>query len=339
MDPLTHALASYSLKRAAFPRLPRPATIAMILAGALADLDSLSSRFGPSAFLTWHRTAFHSLPAAVLISLLAAIPFFFLNRRIPEKRISPLSIFIPALAASLLHLLLDLFQFQGLTLVWPFNTRRFPLDWLGQFDLWILAILLASVLLPILARLVTEEIGGKSKGSRGRLGAAIGLTAVLLYVGARAVLHSNAVATLESRSYSGESSRHVAAFPISSSLFRWQGIVETDHAIHELEVNTASGAEFDPDRAVTSYKPEPSPALDAARTTPVAQRFLQAARFPRATVEQTSTGFRVTLRAFPYTRKANSGPQVEAVINTDPTGKVLSQDLVWAPRLTDSWPK
>ena len=52
MDPLTHALASYALKRAAFPRVPRPVTLAILIAGTLADLDLLRTYFGPTAHLT-----------------------------------------------------------------------------------------------------------------------------------------------------------------------------------------------------------------------------------------------------------------------------------------------
>src|SRR5271168_1107942 len=167
MDPLTHALTAYSLKRAIFPRATPLATLAIVLAGTVADLDSLTFIFGPSTYLAWNRTAFHSLPAAVLISVMAVIPFVFFNLRTPEKRIPPLSVFIPALAASVFHLLLDLFQSQGLTLFWPFTTRRYALDWLPRFDLWILAFLLAGILIPQLLALITEEIGAKSPGPRG----------------------------------------------------------------------------------------------------------------------------------------------------------------------------
>src|SRR5439155_4179177 len=41
MDPLTQALASYTLKRAAFPHVPRSTTIVMLVAGTIADLDLL----------------------------------------------------------------------------------------------------------------------------------------------------------------------------------------------------------------------------------------------------------------------------------------------------------
>src|SRR6266702_8096833 len=103
MDLLTHALASYSLKRVACPRLPRSATIAMIIAGTIADIDSLSKFAGPSAFLTFYRTYCHSLPAALLFSLLVTFPFLLRRNGPTEKQISPLPIFIAALAASVLH--------------------------------------------------------------------------------------------------------------------------------------------------------------------------------------------------------------------------------------------
>src|SRR6266436_2218039 len=330
VDPLTHALASYTLKRAAFPRLTRSATIAMLVAGTVADTDSLSKFAGPFAFLTFYRTYCHSLPAALLFSLLVTFPFLLRRSGPTEKQTSPLPIFIAALAASVLHLLMDLCQSTGVELFWPFSTRRFALDWIAPLDLWILGILLAGILLPALSGLVTEEIGAKSKGPRGKVGASLALATMILYIVLRFVLHGNALAAMESRTYHGESPRKVAAFAESGSLFRWHGIVETERALHDVEMEVGlAAATFDPDTAITSYKPEPSPALDAARDTAVARRFFQVARFPKATVEKTREGFQVTVRAFPYTRDASSGWRVEALIGTDPSGKMRSQELAW----------
>ncbi len=329
MDPLTHALASYSLKRAAFPRVTRSATMAMLIAGTIADLDSLSKFAGPSAFLTFYRTYCHSLLAALLFSLLLTLPFFLRRSGPTEKQTSLLPIFIAAFSASVLHLFMDLCQRTGVELLWPFSTRRFALDWVAQLDLWILGILLAGILLPALSRLVTEEIGAKSKGPRGKLGASLALATMILYIVLRFVLHGNALAALESRSYRGESPRKAAAFAESGSPFRWHGIVETESALHEVEIELGPAATFDPDYAVASYKPESSPALDAARDTPVARRFLQAARFPKATVEKTPEGFHIILRAFPYSRDVSSGLRVHALIDTDSSGKILSQELAW----------
>src|SRR5260370_31073888 len=125
---------------------------------------------------------------------------------------------------------------------------------------------------------------------------------MILYIVLRFVLHGNGLAALEARTYRGESPRRVAAFAESGSPFRWHGIIETESALHEVEIEVGPAAKFDPDSARTSYKPEPSPALHAARNTAVARRFLQAARFPKASVERTPEGFQITLRDFPYTR-------------------------------------
>jgi len=337
MDPLTHALASYTLKRAAFPRAPRPTTIAILIAGTIADLDSLSKFAGPSAFLTFYRTYFHSLFAAPFLSLLVILPFLLRKREPTEIQTSPLPIFAAALAASVLHLLMDLSQSAGVELFWPLSTRRFALDWLPHLDLWIFGILLAGILLPMLSRLVTEEIGAKSKGPRGKLGASLALATMILYLVLRFVLHGNALAALESRTYRGESPRMAAAFPESGSPFRWHGIVDTASALHDVEIEVGLAASFDPDSATTSYKPESSPALDAARDTAVARRFLQIARFPKATVEKTPDGFHITLRAFPYSRDASSGLRVHALIDTDSSGKILSQELAWDPGPHQLW--
>lgn len=330
MDPLTHALASYTLKRAAFPSLPRAATIAMLVAGIVADIDLLSASFGPSAFLTLYRTYCHSLLTALLFSLLVTLPFL-LKRGSSDQAVSPLPVFFAALVAAVFHLLMDVSQSTGVELLWPLSSRRFTLDWIAHSDLWILAILLAGILLPALSKLVTEEIGAKSKGPRGKVGASLALAAVILYFVLRAVLHANALAAMESRTYRGELPRRAAAFAESGSPFRWHGIIETERALHDVEVDVGPGASFDPDAAITSYKPEPTPALDAARVTPAARRFLQVARFPKATIEKTPAGFHVLLRAFPYMRGASSGWRVEAAVDTDPSGKVLSQELAWDP--------
>jgi membrane-bound metal-dependent hydrolase YbcI (DUF457 family) len=329
VDPVTHALASYALKRAAFPRVTRSVTLAILFGGTIADLDGMSAYFGPSAFLTSYRTYCHSLFAALLFTGLISVPFFLTNRRAPEKQISLLTIFKPALAAAVLHLLMDTCQGAGVELLWPISTRRFALDWLAPLDLWILAILLAGILLPMLSGLVTEEIGASSKGPRGRVGAALALAVMILYVAIRIALHGSAVAAMESRTYRGEQPRRVAAFAESGSPFHWHGIVETVSALHNVEVDVGPAASFDAESAATAYKPESSPALEAARNSDIARRLLQVARFPKASVEKTSQGFHVILRDFSFTGDARSGRRLEAIIEIDPSGKILSQKLAW----------
>jgi membrane-bound metal-dependent hydrolase YbcI (DUF457 family) len=340
MDPLTHALAAYTLKRAAFPQLARPATVAMVIAGSIADIDLLSAHVDASAYITWSRTYCHSVPAAIVISALAAAAFLFLHRgdvgallqragqaaaptTVTGGRIAPLTVFVPALAAALLHLLLDLCQAQGIKLLWPVSNRRFALDWLPHLDLWILAMLLAGILLPKLAGLVTEEIGAKAKGPRGRVGAMMALGGILIYIGARGTLHSIAVATLDSRAYHGESPQRVGAFPQTGSPFAWDGMVETERAILEVPISVGPAASFDPESAHTFYKPDPSPALNAALDTPTARRFLAYARFPRASLEKTPDGYRIRLQTY----AVDPDFRIQALIEVSPSNQIISESL------------
>jgi membrane-bound metal-dependent hydrolase YbcI (DUF457 family) len=331
MDPFTHALASYSITRAVFPRASRTTVIAAILAGSAADLDQLSAYAGPSAFLRWHRTTTHSALGTLLIVAAFVIAVSLITRR----KASPdptRTVLLALLAACSFHVAMDLTQNERVQVLWPFRSQRYSAAWVAHFDLWILLILLAGVLLPQLLAMVTEEIGAKSKGPRGRIGAIIALLAVSTYVGGRAILHGNGEAVMEARTYRGELPRRVAAFAESDSPFHWRGIVETERAFHELDLNLAPGASFNPDAAVVYYKPESSAPLDAARTTESVRRFLATARFPKASVEKTNTGYRVQIRDLAEQHDTHSGTRVIAIVETDPNARAVSDELAWDQR-------
>jgi len=328
MDAFTHGLASYSVVRAAFPRASGVTLLAAILAGSTANLDELSAAVSASAFLAWYRTATHSVAGTVGIAIIFCAGVALVSRRRPNAdRVR--TIFLAVLAACALHVAMDLTQNESIQLFWPFRAQRYSADWVAHFDLWILVILLAGALLPQLLALVTEEIGVKTKAPRGRIGAILALVAVFFYVGARFILHGNAVGMMEARTYRGELSRRAAAFAESDSPFHWHGIVETERAFYNLDLNLAPGASFSPDSAAVSYKPEMSPALAAAQASETARRFLAIAKFPKATVEKTNTGYHVQVRDLAEQRDARSGPRVIAIVQTDPNGKVLSNELAW----------
>jgi inner membrane protein len=331
MDALTHGLASYALTRVAFPNVSRATTIGVMVASVVADVDVLSANFGPAAFLSWHRTYSHSSVGAVVIAALVSCGVWLAQRKRPVRD-SVKIVFAAAFGASVLHVGMDLCQNDGIAVLWPFRSQRYSADFVAYFDLWILLILLAGVLLPQLLRLVSEEIGAKSKAPRGRIGAMIALVTIGLYIAGRAILHGNAVAMMESRTYRGELARRVAAFAESDSPLRWHGIVETERALHDLEVELGPGASFSPDSAMVSYKPAESPALAAARYTVTARRFLQVAKFPKATVEQTRTGFRVEIREFSAQRGGPWARGVAAVVKTDSNARITNEELVWDER-------
>jgi membrane-bound metal-dependent hydrolase YbcI (DUF457 family) len=353
VDIVTHGLASLAVARGFFPRAGKAATFGAVLVGCVADIDWLSNYFSPSTFLTWHRTYTHSLLTALLIS--AVVPAILLagifwgglgfevpipkggtipddprTLRKPVVRAILLALFLAPLSAAIVHIAMDACQSSGVSLFWPFSSRRVAADWLPRIDPWILTVLIGCIALPELLHLVSSEIGAKTKKPRGQTGALIGLTLVLIYIGVRATLHSNAVATMESRTFHGETPRCASAFPETLSLLSWHGVVETESALDEIEVDAASATNFDPDSSVRLFKPEPSPTLDAARNTIAARQFLTAARIPKASVEKTEAGYIVVLRDLRFAAAGETQHEIAAVIELDPNNKVLSQELVWA---------
>jgi membrane-bound metal-dependent hydrolase YbcI (DUF457 family) len=353
VDIVTHGLASLAIARGFFPRAGQRAMASAVLAGTIANLDWLSNYFGPSAFLRWHGSYTHSTLAAVLISAAflsiplaasfwgglgidvalskgEAIPNDPSEMRRLALRSIPVAVFAAPLGAALLHIAMDACQSSGVALIWPFSPKRFAADWLPGIDPWILTILLACIALPELFHLVSSEIGAKAKKPRGQTGAIVGLALVLVYVGARATLHSNVIALMQSRTFHGETPRRASAFPEPLSPLTWHGVVETESALNEIDVETGSASNFDPDSSLRLFKPEPSPALEAARNTVAARRFLAAAQIPKASMEKTEAGYVVVLRDLRYAAAGETQHEIAALIELDLNNKVTSQELVWA---------
>jgi inner membrane protein len=339
MDVATQGLASLVVARAFVPRAGWRASGVIVAAGTIANVDFVSSMMSPSVYLEWHRTYSHSILFSLIVSVgLAAIySSFFENEASVRGSRSAAAVLRPRKAsaffavvilAGLLHLALDAAQSSGTMIFWPLSRQRVALDWLPRVDPWMIAILLAALLLPELTRLVSDEIGAKSKGPRGRIGAIIGLIILALYVGVRADLHSNAIAALQNRSYDSGRPHRVAAYADAGSPFIWNGIVETERALHQLAVSAFTSSQFDADNGVTLFKPEPSPLLAQAQQTEAARKFLAIAQFPKAEVEQTTDGHRVEIRDLRYA--ATGEPkEIRARVELDANGKVLNDELVW----------
>jgi membrane-bound metal-dependent hydrolase YbcI (DUF457 family) len=364
VDIVTHGLASLAVARGFFPRLAKPPMMAaVVLIGCVADVDWISQYFGPSAFLGWHRTCTHSILGTILISAILpailmattywggivfwggmSVPLGMLRKdqAIPDDpramrnlvlRALLVAGFVAPFCAALLHIAMDACQSDGVALFWPFNPKRVAADWLPGIDPWILTILIAAIALPELLRLVGSEIGAKAKKPRGQTGAIIGLALVAAYVGARATLHSNVLALMGSRTFQGETLRRAWAYPEPLSLFAWHGVAETESALNEIDVNAASASNFDSDSSLRLFKPESSPALEAARNTTAARRFLATAQIPKAGMEKTQTGYIVILRDLRYAATGDMKHEVAAYIELDPNSKVAAQELVWAKDL------
>jgi inner membrane protein len=317
MDPVTHALGSLALSRAGLQKTTRLAMPLLLVSGVAADIDLLSRFGGADLYLRLHRTLAHSILGSVILSALIAGAFCRFAPNDPQRPLRFGRAFGVCLAGSACHLLLDLCNSSGIQLFWPFQSKWYALDWLAWLDPWILFLLLAGLLMPSLFGLVSEEIGARRRNRGPKSGALTALVFIAIYLGARIGIHSRAVNMLFSREYHGAVPESVAAFPTSASPFLWRGVVDTTIRLEELDVSLAPGSYFDPERTNTRFKPEPSPALDAAQQTQAAQRFLRYARFPLATVEHTESGYRVQIRDLRFPPGSGGWDNLLAVIDLD----------------------
>lgn len=330
MDIATHALASYVLARGFFPRRRWSVVVGMLLAGTIADIDLISALWGPAAYFTARRTYTDSILGTVAVILVAIVCTLAVSKK-PREGIGGLG--LPLALAAAVHVMLDVFQSEGVALLWPFRFRRFAMGWLPSIDPWILALLTCGILVPELFRLVSSEIGAKDKAPRGHNGALVAVVLIVAYIGARVVLHTGSIVLLEPHSYHGESARRVGAFPDVLSIATWHGVVETASYLCLAEVPVGPGRSFDPESADCLHKPEPSPELDAAQKTPVAREYVAAVPFPRAVVARTQTGYEVQIRSMRDIAENERRHRVAAMILVDRNLAVTKQRLVWVREL------
>ena len=276
MDLLTHTAVGLFLSRAGLNRLtPRAAPILMLAANA-PDIDIVTAAGGSLNYLHYHRHLTHSLIALPVMAILPVLLVRFAGRK-PVKWLGAFAIAMIAVAS---HLLLDLTNAYGIRLFLPFSAEWQRLDLTSIVDLWIWAAFFAAVAGPFLSRLVGSEIASRNVRSRhhGRGFAIAALVFALLYTLGRGASHARAVAALDAREYQGALPVRSAALPDPVNPFRWRGLVETGdfYAVADVNLN----AEFDPSRAAVFAKPEPHPAIGAARRTDSFREFLRFSQFP-----------------------------------------------------------
>jgi inner membrane protein len=337
MEPVTHALASIALSRAGLNRLAPRATPILIAAALAPDLDLGSVAGGAGSYLRWHRTLFHSLIGGLTLALVLAVVATLILRRFrptgefASASFRPLFFRVLALCVSgtALHFVLDLCDADGLRLLWPFR-----LSWQGWYlapklDPIILIVLIASMALPALFKLVGEEIGDrKKKNPIPRRWSIAAFTILAIYLGARATLHSQAIDLLQSAIYRGEVPLSAGAYPDSVSPFDWRGIAATDNMLQEIEVHLGSGEKFDPERAITHYKPARLQVLAAAEKAATIRAFVAYARFPIASVQQMDGGgWHVELRDLRIPAISSSWENLAAAVDLNYALQIRDEEI------------
>lgn len=329
MDNLTHTLTGIALARAAGPRLGPYGVAIMTLAANAPDVDIVTRLLSTTLYLKHHRGITHGFVIAPLLAAVVALLFLAGHKLARSKR--PFQFgraFLVALFGIFVaHLALDLPTSYGTRVLLPFSNRWLAADFVPIVDVWLLVMLAASLTLPWMFGLINAEIGAR-KGS-GRGAAIFVIAFLLLWFGFRGTMHSRAIALLESHTYTGRQPARIGAFASFTNPFRWQGVVETSETWEMIDVPVLD--EFDPTRMRTYYKPEASPALDAARRSGTAQVFLDFARFPYTYVEQTENGHFVVMRDLRFEFGVNGRRGFVTTIRLDGNLRPLEEKFQFAP--------
>jgi inner membrane protein len=315
LDNLTHSLVGLFLGRIGLRKLTPNGLGVVILAANAPDFDIISWFWGRDVWLHWHRNFTHALLGLPLMALLSVALVRVAGRK-------PLKWWPALMAASLgvfSHLLLDLTNVYGVRLLLPFSGRWFHWDTTPVLDLTIWAILLACTFAPLLARLVSSEIGERRRSS-GAGWALLGLLALTGYDYSRSVLHERAMNLMSSRIWNGLAPRRSGAFPEANPLL-WTGIVELSNAYVEVPIDLRD--RFHAQDAATFYKATRGPAALAAMNTKPFEAMQEFVQYPLWIVEPsaepapdgTSTT-RVTLMDLRFGTPAAPGFNASALVSS-----------------------
>ncbi|WP_031500144.1 metal-dependent hydrolase [Bryobacter aggregatus] len=276
MDPITHTAVGFSIGQAGGKKFTPNWQWIVFFAASVPDVDTLAFFPWNVDILNWHRHFTHAIFFAPLMALTIPIGVRYVFRR----TIDFMGAWKLATICVLSHIFVDWLTFRGARIFLPFDDRAYSLkiEWFQDPVLYLLLGL--GLFLPLLVKLVNQEIGAKSSS-----GAVTMWVFILLsfgWFGVRYSFRQQALTELGSRVYEGIAPLRYDVFPVINPL-QFRGLVDIGTAIKVIDVDLFDY--FDPESGQTYFRPNPSVAsglaLQAAGRTHAAQIFTAWARWPR----------------------------------------------------------
>jgi inner membrane protein len=295
MEPVTHFLTGACLGRAGFNRKTAYATLVAVLAAEAADLDVIWGLAGPVDVLKHHRGITHTFWAVPVVAgaAVGAVALLHLWRTRRQRRSATASsqgvalvqnikaptahwgwLYLTACIAALSHLLLDWTNNYGVRPFFPFNSHWFAGSFMFIAEPILWALFLLAFAMPWVLGLADSEIGARRKPFRGQGWAIFALAGTLLLGCLRWAEHAQALTMLDNTTVASEPVTRRSAEPYPVNPFHWHAILETADFYQTAEIGTWPGSIVsDPLRDVI-YKPADTPAVEAAKRTPLGQVYL-----------------------------------------------------------------
>ena len=291
MEPVTHFLTGACIGRAGLNRRTAYATLAATLAAEAPDMDVFWSFGGPVVGLEHHRGITHTLTAAPAVALVITgfvwtldrylFPLFTPRKPAPPPRpIRWLWVFISAFIADLSHLLLDWTNNYGVRPFFPFNAHWYSGDLVFIAEPVIWALLIAALIFPALLGLTDREVGARRTRFPGRGWAIAALCGMVILWCFRWAEHASARNLAEAANITATPVSRIALEPYPINPWRWHAILETGTTWQTAEVDTRSGQVASDPRTDSIFKPQPSPAIEAAKRTRLGQVYLDWSQWP-----------------------------------------------------------
>lgn len=294
MEPVTHFLSGACMGRAGCNRMTRYATLAMVLAAEAPDMDVLWSLRGPVAGFEHHRGITHTFLGAPFMALLVTAAVYGWHRwrtrkqtfSADAKRELPIRwglIWLLALIADLVHILLDWTNNYGVRPFFPFNPHWYAGSIFFIIEPILLAALGLALILPALLGLADLEIGARRTQFRGQ-GWAIFALCIAVVLGCwKWAEHERALHLAEQQNYQNETPLRIMVNPYPGSPFHWFAVVETPDFFETAQINTRTGEFLTQAPAGIAYKQPVTPAIAAAKNSWLGRVYLDWAKFPLVT--------------------------------------------------------
>jgi len=293
MEPLTHFLTGACIGRAGLNRKTACATVVAVLAAEAADMDVFWGFNGPVEELKRHRGITHTLLGApfVAAAVVAVVALFYLWRegrrarnKLPalgeiraSKSKPPLRwlwLYATALVAAFSHILLDWTNNYGVRPFFPFNPRWYAGSFMFIAEPLLWALFLLALVVPWVLGLADREIGARRPLFRGRSWAIFALLGTFILGCYRWSEHEQALTLISNAQVTTSPISRVAAEPFPVTPWRWHAIVETPGFYQTGEVNSRTDSVDSDPIADVLYKPAYTPAIQAAKQTPLGQAYL-----------------------------------------------------------------
>ena len=183
-------------------------------------------------------------------------------------------LYLTACIAALSHILLDWTNNYGVRPFFPLNSHWYAGSFMFIVEPILYGLFFLAFVVPWLLGLADREIGARRTQFRGQGWAIFALAGMLILCCVRWSEHAHALALVANTNVASAPVNRTAAEPYPVNPFHWHAILETPSFYQTAEVNTWTDAiDTEPDRDLL-YKPTDTPAVEAAKRTPLGQVYL-----------------------------------------------------------------